>query len=64
MEENKLKIQQIDIATYEGMIPVGTDLVIFESGDFSSAIILHGFDEIGIFDSKFKAPAYGFMNDL
>ena len=41
-----------------------TDLVIFESGDFSSAIILHGFDEIGIFDSKFKDPVYGFMNDL
>ena len=53
---------QINPDTYEGEIPSGTELVVMEKGDFNTALILFGFDEIGMFDSKFTTPIYGFMS--
>ena len=49
-----------NINTFTGMIPPGEDLVVFEKGDTESALVLYGFDEIGMFDSDFKNPTYGF----
>jgi len=45
------------------MIPPGEDLVVFEAGDTESALVLYGFDEIGMFDSDFKNPTYGFTTN-
>lgn len=51
----------IDIDTFEGMIPPGQDLVVFDgSGDSDDVYILYGFDEVGMFDSEFTMPLYGF----
>ncbi len=52
---------------YEGRIPNGTDLVVVErndvdNGTFESALVLYGFDEIGMFDD-FNNPVYGFLGD-
>jgi len=49
-----------------GEIPAGYDLVVVESvdvadGTFESAIILYGFDEIGLFDNDFDIPVYGYL---
>ena len=49
-----------NINTFTGTIPMGEDLVVFEKGDPESALVLYGFDEIGMFDSDFKNPTYGF----
>jgi len=46
------------------MIPPGEDLVVFEAGDTESALVLYGFDEIGMFDSDFKNPTYGFTTNV
>ena len=54
-------IENID--TFTGMIPPGEDLVVFEAGDTESALVLYGFDEIGMFDSDFKNPTYGFTTN-
>ena len=45
------------------MIPPGEDLVVFEKGDTESALVLYGFDEIGMFDSDFTNPTYGFTTN-
>ena len=52
-----------NINTFTGMIPPGEDLVVFEAGDTESALVLYGFDEIGMFDSDFKNPTYGFTTN-
>jgi hypothetical protein len=58
-------ITPIDIKTFKGGIPSGADLVVYEKGDESNynetALVLLGFDEIGMFDSDFRVPVYGFM---
>ena len=58
-----MNFTQINPDTYEGEIPSGTELVIMEKGDQTgeTALTLYGFDEIGMFDSKFTSPVYGFM---
>ena len=53
-----------NINTFTGMIPPGEDLVVFEAGDTESALVLYGFDEIGMFDSDFKNPTYGFTTNV
>ena len=53
-----------NINTFTGMIPPGEDLVVFEAGDTESALVLYGFDEIGMFDSDFKNPTYGFTTNM
>ena len=54
-----------NIETFTGSIPAGADLMVYEKGnpEGDNAFILHGFDEVGIFDSSFKNPTYGFMTD-
>jgi len=64
----------IDIDLYEGSIPNGFDLVVYEKGeekwlgddaslkaDGPLQLVLYGFDEVGDFDSEFKTPAYAFV---
>jgi hypothetical protein len=51
---------------YTGGIPIGADLVILnrkdmESNNFDDALVLYGFDEMGMFDSEFSDPVYGFL---
>jgi len=52
-----------NINTFAGTIPVGENLVVFEKGDPESALVLYGFDEIGMFDSDFSNPTYGFTTN-
>ena len=55
---------EIDVNTYSGNTPTGTDLVVAESGDVEeTALVLYGFDEIGMFDGEFNNPVYGFLGD-
>jgi len=50
------------INAFEGMIPSGHDLVIYEKGDSpEQGYVLYGFDELEMFQSDFKQPAYGFL---
>ncbi len=53
----------IDIDTFRGSIPAGHDLVIAEAGDRRgrTAIVLYGFDEVGMFDADFQNPVYAFL---
>lgn len=51
---------------FTGSVPDGYELVVVEQGrakkgDYSKAIVLYGFDEIGIFDSNFDKPTHGFL---
>ena len=60
-----------NIDTFTGSIPEGADLVVFEKGKSTpqgkmlsvseNALILYGFDEVGMYDSDFKNPTYGFI---
>ena len=62
-EINKMTFTEIDVNTYSGNTPTGTDLVVAESGDVEeTALVLYGFDEIGMFDD-FNNPVYGFLGD-
>ncbi len=55
---------EIDVNTYSGNVPTGADLVVAESGDVEeTALVLYGFDEIGMFDDEFNNPVYGFLGD-
>ena len=56
--ENEITI--IDIVKFQGSIPTGQDLVVFEKGNPDTALVLYGFDEVGMFDSEFSNPTYGF----
>ena len=63
-EINKMTFTEIDVNTYSGNIPTDTDLVVAESGDVEeTALVLYGFDEIGMFDYEFNNPVYGFLGD-
>ena len=55
-------ITDIDITTFEGVIPVGFDLIVYEKGDFEggNVFVLYGFDEVGMFDSEITNPQYAF----
>ena len=58
----KQTFKKININTYKGVIPYDMDLVIAEKGnEIKTAIILYGFDEVGLFDHNFKKPVYGFI---
>jgi len=52
-----------DINTFEGSIPSGYDLIVYEHGaDARQGLILYGFDEIRLFADSYKVPAYAFVN--
>ena len=60
MESEFKKIENIN--TFEGSIPSGFDLVIAEENNVvDSAMVLYGFDEVGMFDAEFTNPVYGFL---
>lgn len=61
MENDNMKFTEIDMATYKGGIPNGSELVIAEGGDIDSAMILYGFDEVELFAAEFKNPMVGFI---
>ena len=65
-----------DIDKYEGTVPNGYDLVVYEKGEEEwlgtdaslkaggpLQLFLYGFDEIGAFDSDFNTPAYAFVKN-
>ena len=56
-----MKFTEIDMATYKGGIPNGSELVIAEGGDIDSAMILYGFDEVDDYAPEFKNPMVGFI---
>ena len=69
-EINKMVFTELD-NNYEGTVPTGTDLVVVEmddvlNGTYESAMVLYGFDEVGMFTettSQFVNPVYGFLGD-
>ena len=75
MYEDALAIA-IDIEKYEGEIPKGFDLVVYEKGEEEwlgtdaslkrngpLQLFLYGWDEVGNFDNEFKTPAYAFVRN-
>ena len=39
------------------------DLICYEKGtDFVGGLVLNGFNEVGMFDSEFRCPAYAFCD--
>ena len=51
----------------ENIIPQGQHLAVIERSDFykddyDQALILYGWDEVGIFESEFKDPIYVFIS--
>ena len=63
---------QIDINEYKGSIPNGFDLVAYEDGqeEFLGSeqilpnvkqLVLHGFDEVGLFDHQFANIKYSLV---
>ena len=55
-------MQNINIDIFEGDIPDGHDLVVYErDGNPDDGYVLYGFDEVGDFDSAFKSPQYCFL---
>ena len=57
------EFKEINIETFEGSVPPHCDLVIMEKGDktFFSALVVY-FNEVGLFESEFKNPVYGFLS--
>ena len=66
----------IDIDKYEGSVPNGYDLVVYEKGeeewlgtdaslkvDGPLQIMIYGWDEVGHFDNEFEKPAYAFVKN-
>ena len=63
--------QDVNIETYKGIIPIGSNLIVYEgdfelnpTGDSSKGFILYGFDEIGLFDRHFNSPKYCFKTSM
>ena len=54
-----MKVIPIDINKFEGVIPQGYDLCVYEEG--GECFVLYGFDEIGEFDCLLQNPQYGFV---
>jgi hypothetical protein len=63
--ERKVRFEMIlipNINEFEGMIPVGYNLVVYEAKeDPMDGFVLYGFDEIGLYDNNFKVPAYAMV---
>ena len=48
-------------------IPNGYDLIVVEKSDIDNnkldtAMVLYGYDEIGLYDSNFTNPVYGYLS--
>lgn len=57
------KFTEIDMDTYKGGIPAGSELVVTEGGDPDTALVMYGFDEVELWKSEFKNPKVGFWRD-
>ncbi len=51
-----------NINEFVGSIPAGHEMLVFEKGDPSTAMVIYGFDEVGEFDDMFTNPQYGFRD--
>ena len=68
-KENNMSFTEID-TNYVGGIPTDTELVVVErsdvvNGTFDSALVLYGFDEVGMFTDttmRIVNPVYGFLS--
>jgi hypothetical protein len=59
--------QEIDIRNIEEVIPSGSELAVIDrkdlmKDDLDQALILYGWDEVGLFDHEFDLPTYGFIS--
>ena len=62
MQFNVETIDIPNIDTYEGTIPTGFDLTVFEQGTPpEDGMVCYGFDEVCMFDSEFQTPVYAFV---
>ena len=62
-----MTFQEIDIKNVDYMIPNGSELAVIErkdlmKDDLDQALILYGWDEVGVFDHEFDLPTYGFIS--
>lgn len=62
-----MKFKEINLRDENGMIPVGSELAVIDrkdlmQDDLDQALILYGWDEVGMFDSEFDLPVYGFIS--
>ncbi len=61
--EMKMQVSDIDIASYEGHIE--GDLIVYEKGgDAFEGMVLHGFDEVGMFEGGFDNPQYAITTTI
>ena len=57
-----MNIISFDPKTFQGMIPDGHDIVIYErGGNPNDGYVLYDFSELGMFDRDFKDPVYAFV---
>jgi len=60
-----MRIDIENINTFQGCIPSGCDLVVYEKGtDPQDGFVLYGFDEVGELEDIFdiKKPKYCFLS--
>ena len=62
-----MTFKEIDLRNENGMIPVGSELAVIDrihlmKDDLDQALILYGWDEVGMFDHEFDLPVYGFIS--
>lgn len=62
-----MTFQEIDIKNVDYMIPNGSELAVIDrkdlmKDDLDQALILYGWDEVGVFDDEFDLPTYGFVS--
>jgi hypothetical protein len=62
-----MTFKEIDLRSENGMIPVGSELAVIDrkdlmKDDMDQAMILYGWDEVGMFDADFDLPVYGFIS--
>ena len=61
-----MNFTEINLSNDNGMIPVGSELAVIDrkdlmKEDLDQAMILYGWDEVGLFDFEFDLPVYGFI---
>ena len=62
MQFNVETIDIPNIDTYEGTIPTGFDLTVYEQGTPpEDGMVCYGFDEVGMMDAAFETPVYAFV---
>ena len=57
-----MKMIEMDIKTFKGIVPTGYDLVVYEKeGDPLNGMVLYDFSEVGDFDNYYIEPVYCFL---